>query len=149
MRQLIYALQFNGQAAPADASGKVLKATTTAPGASLTTLIGPEGIRSELVALAGGQATFESTVTFGDEGTFREAGSIAFGGNAHRLRFSTVGAGYLGPSVDPNLSHGAVTWRVDGGEGQFAGATGLITSNFTVSATGEVTDNHFGAIFVE
>jgi hypothetical protein len=39
-------------------------------------------------------------------------------------------------------------WHVDGGEGQFAGANGIITSNFTLSATGEVTDNHFGVIFV-
>jgi hypothetical protein len=40
-------------------------------------------------------------------------------------------------------------WRVEGGEGQFADATGLITSNFTLSATGEVIDNHFGVIFVK
>jgi hypothetical protein len=39
-------------------------------------------------------------------------------------------------------------WRVESGEGQFAGASGLVTSNFTLSATGEVTDNHFGLIFV-
>jgi hypothetical protein len=39
-------------------------------------------------------------------------------------------------------------WRVESGEGQFAGARGLVTSNFTLSAAGEVTDNHFGLIFV-
>jgi hypothetical protein len=39
-------------------------------------------------------------------------------------------------------------WRVDDGEGQFAGASGLITSNFTLSDTDEVIDNHFGLIFV-
>jgi hypothetical protein len=38
---------------------------------------------------------------------------------------------------------------VAGGEGQFAGATGLITSNFFVGENGEVTDHHFGVIFVE
>jgi hypothetical protein len=40
-------------------------------------------------------------------------------------------------------------WQVDGGEGQFAGARGLITSNFFVSETGEVTDCHFGLLFVQ
>ena len=40
-------------------------------------------------------------------------------------------------------------WRVDGGEGQFAGASGYITSNFTLSDTGDVTDNQFGVIFVK
>ena len=39
-------------------------------------------------------------------------------------------------------------WRVESGEGQFAGASGLITSNFTLSANGELIDNHFGVIFV-
>jgi hypothetical protein len=39
-------------------------------------------------------------------------------------------------------------WRVDSGEGQFAGASGPITSNFTLSGTGEVIDNHFALIFV-
>jgi hypothetical protein len=33
--------------------------------------------------------------------------------------------------------------------GQFEGASGLITSNFTVSDTGEVVDHHFGALFVK
>jgi len=41
-----------------------------------------------------------------------------------------------------------VTWKVDRGEGQFEGASGLITSNFTVSDTGEVVDHHCGVLFV-
>jgi hypothetical protein len=39
-------------------------------------------------------------------------------------------------------------WRVKGGEGHFAGASGLITSNFFVGENFEVTDHHFGVIFV-
>jgi hypothetical protein len=39
-------------------------------------------------------------------------------------------------------------WRIESGEGQFAGASGLITSNFFVGAQGEVIDHHFGVIFV-
>ena|SRR5437868_269522 len=65
-----------------------------------------------------------------------------------RLRFSTVGQGYLAASADPKLRHGTVTWRVDGGEGQFAQASGLITSNFTIGEEGEVVDNHFGLLFI-
>ena len=38
-------------------------------------------------------------------------------------------------------------WQVEGGEGQFDGAQGLITSNFTISDAGEVTDHHMGVIF--
>jgi hypothetical protein len=35
-----------------------------------------------------------------------------------------------------------------GGTGQFAGATGRVTSNFVLSDTGELTDNQFGLIFL-
>jgi hypothetical protein len=87
-------------------------------------------------------------VTFTGETAFQEAGSITFGEGGHRLFFSTVGQGSLGPSADPGLKQGAVTWKIDHGEGQFAGASGLITSNFFVSATGEVTDHHYGVFCV-
>jgi hypothetical protein len=106
-------------------------------------------VNGNLQPAAGGTASFESEVTLTGETTFQESGTITFGQGGHRLRFSTVGQGYLGSSPDPKLRHGSVMWRVDGGEGQFAGASGLITSNFTVSETGEVTDNHLGVVFVK
>jgi hypothetical protein len=149
MRQITYVLQFTGHATPEEGSATVLKATTTAPSSSVTTVIGPEGVRGALQRVAGEQASFESRVTFTGESTFQESGTISFGQHGHRLRFSTVGQGYLGASPNPGLKHGTVMWRVEGGEGQFAGAHGLITSNFFVGEAGEVTDNHFGVIFVE
>jgi hypothetical protein len=39
-------------------------------------------------------------------------------------------------------------WEVTGGEGRLAGAQGLITSNFTVGAHGEVVDDQFARLFV-
>jgi hypothetical protein len=39
-------------------------------------------------------------------------------------------------------------WQVESGEGQFKGARGLITSNFTLSDGGEVTGYHTGVIFM-
>ena len=69
-------------------------------------------------------------------------------GDGHRLQFSTVGEGYLGPSAHPGVQHGTVMWRVEGGTGQFDGAQGLITSNFTVGAEGEVVDHHLGLLWV-
>ena len=46
------------------------------------------------------------------------------------------------------MNHGSVIWLIEGGEVQFEGATGLITSNFTITDTGKVTDNHFGVIYL-
>jgi hypothetical protein len=105
-------------------------------------------VSASLHPVAGGKAAFESEVTVTGESSFVESGTIRFGEQKHRLRFSTVGQGYMGASADPNLRHGSVIWRVEGGEGQFEGASGLITSNFTIGGTGEVTDNHFGVIFL-
>ncbi len=149
MRQLIYAMQFRGSAAPLSGSSSVMKVTTTASSCNLTTIAGPEGVSGKLEPVPGEQAYFESEVTLTGDTAFREAGTIRFGANGHSLKFSTVGEGYLAGSADPNLKHGTVTWRLDSGSGQFAGATGLITSNFTIGPSGEVTDNHFGVIFLK
>ena len=149
MRQLIYSMQFTGQATPVEGSPNVLKAATSAPSCTLTTTVGRDGVSGSLQPAAGERAAFESEVTLAADGTFQESGTITFGAGGHRLRFSTLGQGHLGPSPDPKLSQGAVIWKVEGGEGQFVGARGLITSNFFVGDAGEVTDNHFGVLFVE
>ena len=148
MQQLIYAMQFIGRAVPGEGSSGVLHASTSAQSCTVTSLVGPEGLAGMVNSAAGGTAAFESTVTFTGEESFLESGRIVFGNNGHALRFSTVGQGHLGPVAD-GFRHGAVTWRVDGGDGQFAEARGLITSNFLVGADGEVTDNHLGLIYVD
>ena len=43
---------------------------------------------------------------------------------------------------------GAISWRITAGEGEFVGAAGYITSNFTVAADGEVVDNHYVRMFL-
>jgi hypothetical protein len=147
MKQIFYAMQFKGQAGPGDKE-KTMVAKTTSDSCRITSVVQDAGLQATLEAVAGDRASFESEVTITGETSFVESGSIHFG-HRHSLRFSTVGSGYLGTSADPRLKHGTVNWRVDGGDGQFEGATGLITSNFTVGANGEVVDNHFGLIFLK
>jgi hypothetical protein len=60
--------------------------------------------------------------------SFQEVGTVAFA-DGRRLRFASVGSGYLGAGSHSGQKHGAGAWRVEGGEGQFAGASGLIASN--------------------
>ena len=147
MKQILYAMQFKGQAGPGDKEGTMV-AKTASDSCRITSTVQDTGVSATLEQVAGGQASFESVVTMTGESSFLESGSIHFGGT-HALRFSTVGQGYLGASADPSLKHGTINWRVNGGEGQFVGATGLITSNFTVGLNGEVVDNHFGLIFLK
>jgi hypothetical protein len=148
MKQIIYAMQFKGQGGPGS-SPNVLKAATSSPSSTVTSVIGPEGLHGSIQAAPGGKASFESEVTVTGDTSFVESGTIRFGNGDHRLRFSTVGQGYLGDSPEPKVKSGAVMWRVEGGEGQFAGASGYITSNFTMDEAGKVTDNQFGVIYVK
>jgi hypothetical protein len=147
MRETIYAMRFTGQAEQVGEAGNVLKAATSAPSSSLTSAVGIEGLTGTIRPVAGEAATFASEVTFTGETSFQERGTITFGpGNS--VQFSTVGSGYLGPSADPERKHGAVMWRIDGGEGQFAGVSGLITSNFFVDDQLGVVDHHFGVLLL-
>jgi hypothetical protein len=159
MRQIIYAMQFTGAVRPLGTSPSVMKATMTAVSCRFTTTIGPDGLGTTIEPVAGEPVTFESQLTFlggfestdvtsAGEGGFKETGTITFGEGKHRLHFSTTGQGYIGPSAEPPLRQGAVIWEVQGGEGQFEGAQGLITSNFTINEADEVTDHHMGVIFV-
>jgi hypothetical protein len=147
LRQLIYALRFTGRATPASPDGAVLTVRATAPSSALTAIVGPAGLASRIELVAGGEAHFASEVTLTGATSFQEVGTIAFGAG-HRLSFASVGSGYLGASPDPALRHGAVTFRVEGGEGQFAGASGLITSNFFIDEDLAVTDHHVGVVFL-
>jgi hypothetical protein len=158
MNQIIYTMQFEGELSPLGTSPNVMKATMLARCIRMT-VMEPNGRQMPLEPALGEQVAFESDVTFlggfeSPEGTsageagFKETGMITFGGGEHRLRFSTIGQGYIGPSAAPNLRQGAVVWQVDSGEGQLKGAQGLITSNFTISDAGEVADHHMGMIFV-
>ena len=147
MRQLVYALRFTGRATPAGPDGNVLTVAATAPGATLVATVGPAGLAGTLEPAEGGEAALASEVTFTGATSFQEVGTIAFGGG-HRLRFSTVGSGYFGPGPAPVRRHSAVAWRVEGGEGQFAGARGLITANVVVGADLAVIGHHLGVLFL-
>lgn len=145
MRVVLYALRFQGQAEPVGVVGNVWRTTTTAPSSALTSTIGPDGVVGVVAPITGEEASCASEVTFTGETSFQEVGAIRFG-DGHHLRFATVGSGYLTPSADPTRRHGAAMWRVTGGEGQFAGASGLITANFFIDDALGIVAHHFGVI---
>ena len=148
MSEIIYCMQFKGTATPGSEAG-VMKATTSATSCSLKTVVGPDGVVGTFAPAEGGLAYFESVVKMTGVDTFQEDGTISFGEGDHALKFSTVGQGYLGPQEGSKSMAGAVSWKVEGGEGQFKNATGLITSNFSVDPTGQVVDHHFGVIHLK
>lgn len=144
MPQLCYAMQFRGAAEAVEGG---LTAATRSPSSRIASVVGGSGLECQIEEVDGQAAEFSSEVRMTGDASFTETGTIRFGaGNS--LQFSTIGEGYIAPSPEEGLNHGSVMWRVDGGEGQFEGATGIITSNFTLSADMEVTDNQFGVIWV-
>lgn len=147
MREVTYALRFTGQATAAGPDGNVLHASTSSPSSTITSRVDADGLTGTIEGTARDEATFTSEVTFTSETDFLETGTITFGAG-NTLRFSTVGSGYLAASADPIRKHGTVMWRVEGGDGQFAEASGLITSNFFVDEALGVVDHHFGVLLL-
>ena len=78
---------------------------------------------------------------------FTESGSVSIGGGA-ALTFSTIGKGVLQPETTADgFNRGSIMWQVDEGSGQFAGAVGLIVSNFLVNLGNEqLIDHHLVVI---
>ncbi|HKW90494.1 MAG TPA: hypothetical protein VJX92_01265 [Methylomirabilota bacterium] len=147
MREIVFALEFRGRGGPVPDSPNTRQARTIAPSQGLRAVLEPDGVRATVETLTGEAAVLESRVERFPDGSFVEDGTITYG-TAGSISFDTVGRGHVGPAADGRGSHGVVMWRVTGGDGRFAGARGLITSNFTVSSDGEVTDNHFTRLYL-
>lgn len=143
---LTYSLEFRGQGAE---EGDRLVIRASAPGCThetrlenrlLVTRFFFDDCRDE--------ALLESQLVLGERGRFAALATVDFGfGN--RLWGETQDDGRLSASADDHLRQGTATIHVVGGTGQFLGASGRITSNFVVSDTGEVTDNHLGMLFLD
>ena len=148
MAQLIYAMQFKGQATPVSETPMVMKVESSSPSGSISSIVGANGLESGIQSASGGEAKIVSTVEMTSEANFQESGSITFGpGNV--LFFDTVGEGTLGASPEEGVNNGSIIWKVTNGQGQFEGASGLITSNFTFDGSGNIVDNQFGVIYLK
>ena len=145
MKPITYSLQFRGRAS--STAPDRMRLRLTAPSSALVTSLGPDGVHGAVEDVAGGEATLEAELSLREHSGFDDAGTIEFG-HGNSVRFRSLGLGRLVECPDRILRHGTVVREVEGGNGQFERAEGLITSNFLVSDTGEVTDNHVGLIFV-
>ena len=147
MREVVFALEFRGRAGPVPGSKSKRQARSTAPSQTLSTVLEGEGVRTGVEVMAGESAVLESRVERFDDGSFVEAGTIAYG-TAGTVAFETIGRGWVAPAPRAGWVVGGVLWTITTGDGAFAGARGLITSNFTVSADGEVIDDHFTRLYL-
>jgi hypothetical protein len=147
MREFVFALEFRGSAAPVPGSDKKLQAKTSATSQTLRIDLKADGIHATVESTGAGSAIFESEVEILGDGMFVESGTIRYG-DAGKVSFRTIGRGTMGRSPLPEVQRGAVMWEVTGGDGRLAGALGLITSNFTVGAKGEIVDDQFARLYI-
>jgi len=147
MRELVFALEFKGRAEPVAGTQHLRAAQSTAPSQTLSTVLSGDGVHARVEPAAGDTAVLESRVERFGDGTFVESGTITYGA-AGSIVFETIGGGWVGPEPGGAGVVGGVLWRVTAATGRLAGAQGLITSNFTVSPTGELIDNQFARLYV-
>src|SRR5439155_17344762 len=122
MKELVFALEFRGSAAPVAGSDKKLQARTSAVSQTLRSVLKPDGIQGSIETSTGGaSASIESEVEMVGEGAFVESGSIRYG-SAGRVSFRTVGSRTLGASTHAGLQRGAVMGEESEGEGELADA---------------------------
>lgn len=149
MRQLVYAMHFRGQISRSSGDGQTLRAASSGTSCTIHTEVGPSGVETNLQPAPGDLAFVETEIHLTGQELFEGSGVLTFGEDAeHALRFSSGKAGQLRPSGIPGVLAGAVSWKVDGGEGWFASASGYITSAFTVTGTGELSEYQFGLVFL-
>ncbi len=147
MRELVFALEFRGRGEDVPGAPGRRRARTVAPSQTLSTVLGAGGVEARASAVAGESAVLEARVERFGDGTFVEEGEIVYGA-AGKVTFTTQGRGWVTAGPQPGAVYGAVVWTITGGEGRFAGASGVITSSFAVSAGGEVVDHHVARVYL-
>ena len=149
MRRILYTMHFIGRTSKSSDRSAVLRTSGSAASCIVSTIVRPSGVETDVKASEGDLAFLESELRVTGPDEFQENGQITFGGeNQNLLRFSTVGKGHVAAGVEPGTMAGTASWRVEGGEGQFAAARGFINSTFTITGSGERSDFHCGLIFL-
>ena len=138
---ITYALQFRGQV---EYDGAHERATTRATSSMLVSVVDRDGPHGRFEGVGSGEAVFRVTLEGGDP----VAGEVDFGGGT-TLRLRTAEHHPAGRSANAYVRHGAALLEVMGGTGRLSGVRGLVTSNFLLSDTGDLTDTHLGLLFVE
>jgi hypothetical protein len=91
------------------------------------------------IATPAQRATFDTVVMVQGNRTW-EAGRVAFPEIDSHLDVDTVSPGSFS-MLDNGHSAGSISWRVIGGGGRFAGASGVVTGNFIGNPDGSFTDH--------
>jgi hypothetical protein len=144
MAPLVYALQFRGFVTPVAAN--VLEARASAPAGAVVTTIGSDGLAGRVDARDSDEALLVARMIVAG-GRLDVQGRLLVG-HDNVLWFRSLGSSRLTRTTEPELRQAAAVYEIAGGEGQFAAASGRITSNLLLSDSGDLTDTHLGVLFL-
>jgi hypothetical protein len=141
MQRIVMTAHFRGEAA--EPSGEPPSTDPRARSVSI------EAVLEDGSEVGIDRASYENHAVFTGEATFSETGTIRYGDGDDRLEIATHSDGTLGPCAEAGALHGAAVYRIAAGGGRFAGATGLITTNFLLwPAAGEFEERQVAVVFV-
>lgn len=144
-----YVLRFEGEGVPDETEGGI-RVRCRAHGCTIATGLGANGeIRARLQTVGSEIAELESLVIPCGESEFEESGTISFEGGKAGIRFESIGKGHIIEGAHEGLRQGTAAWRIVDGSGPFAGATGVITSNFLITEDRHIVDYQVGVIYLE
>jgi hypothetical protein len=141
MQRIVMTAHFRGEAA--EPSGEP---PSTDPRACSVSI---EAVLADGSEVGIDRASYANHAVFTGEATFSETGAIRYGDGDDRLEIATQSDGTLGPCAEAGALHGAAVYLIKAGGGRFAGATGLITTNFLLwPAAGEFEERQVAVVFV-
>ena len=146
MDPIVYSMHFRGQASTRADDPKSFKLTASAASCTFTTMIGAAGVEGRFSVVDDGDMAFsESEFHITGPDSFSGKESISFG-DLHVLELVPSQPGQFSRSGPGGIMTGSITWRVEGGEGQFTGASGYVTSMFTLDHDGQINEYQVGMI---
>ena len=99
-------------------------------------------VLGELEPDLAGEATCRRELRVGDDGRFSAVGELGFAGKT-TLTFRTEGRFTAADHARRGTSLGTIT-----GAGRLAGTTGYVASSFLLWASGDLSEDHLGVLFV-
>ncbi len=147
MEPLVFCLHFRGQASRGTDKRNLFRVTASAPSCNIATELSESGISAKIAVLPGDMAFAESELELTGTNSFGGKASLSFGDGPHALELTAAAPGHFESAESQTLT-GAITWHITGGEGQFAGAKGFVTSVVTLREDGQFVEVQTGVVYL-
>jgi hypothetical protein len=148
MEPIIFCLHFRGQASRGAEKRTLFRITASAPSCNVATELSDAGVQGRVSVLPGDMAFADSELELTGSDSFNGRASISFGEGPHALELRGAAQGHFESTTDRGEMSGAITWRIESGEGQFSGARGFVSSVLTLHEDGQFSEFQTGLVFL-